>query len=647
MVQPHSVQVDSTWLSQEIFNTLCATTNLVVDVVVEILRGRPSERRVVVGEVLQLLLQVLALPQSSVTQLRAIGGALQVLEADVEGFIDATGSTFQHWARVILSMMNKVALSVRSIAVDFLVSLFGGIFDLHGNIDSVTLVFATVLPEVVATEIGLYGTSGQIGTPEDVAMTVWPLRRSLADLDDSNPLDDSRVDPQLLPCLSKFCRAAQAIVDGVLVEMYLMKRQGDGDHGNSQPIFSPGLSNLPSMTGVFDSDEESLFEATEFFVPESSPMQRLRWLMTLKALHESKEKWVEAGEALFLCARTICDCIPHLKHVWRPTRFAMWPEKRDGIADSSKTTVSKFAEHFLEPQTLLGLDGKTPGPERLQQPTVSTMCNLLTKLSKESVRFYFRERGMDQLAHDRLENLQKVLMAVVDNHAQNSRRDRIPSRSSNIAVRVRQAEEEAALRRAVSSISAEMTKLADRLLRNVEGEPSSSPQSNWTRQWKPPSHPRSAFVAIRLFGKKPPRFEESTTIPTFLEWEKVCICRVPSASNHINANDDAAVERSCLDFAAPLLKALQKECGKKNVQLRTHPDAKEAAENLTYLHVIPVEILDTDPFTLTKLTSKRFFHRKGSAYVETKVAKEFPGALSRQSALLTTEFVSAKTASSR
>ena len=163
--------------------------------------------------ILDLLLHVLTMPQSSVTHLRAVGGAIQALENFVPAmFLEIAGNTLQHWIRVILSLMNSIALSVRSIAVDFVISLFGNVFDMLGNIDELTMIFATVLPEVVAREAALCSVSGFISNLEDVEKSVWPIRRSFADIEDANPLDDDRVDPQLSPVLSVFCRTCQVSI---------------------------------------------------------------------------------------------------------------------------------------------------------------------------------------------------------------------------------------------------------------------------------------------------------------------------------------------------------------------------------------------------------------------------------------------------
>ena len=175
-------------------------------------------------------------------------------------FFKVLGDSLQHWARVVLPLMNSTFLSVRTIAVDFFVSLVGKAFELLGNIDELSLVFLTVVPEVVAREIALYTVSDQIRSIVDVENVLWPLRRAIADVEEDNA-DDDRIDLQLTPLLQVFCRTCQAIMDGVLIELRLM-----GDHchicGLVLPLQAPH---------VFDADQESLFEAANFFYPKPPP----------------------------------------------------------------------------------------------------------------------------------------------------------------------------------------------------------------------------------------------------------------------------------------------------------------------------------------------------------------------------------------
>lgn len=642
----------SPWLLQESFNTICAASIVVVDVCVEYLSNFPDDQRKVMQGVLELLLQVLTTPQSSVTHLRAVGGVLQALEFDVDLFLEISGSNFQHWVRIILSLMNSVSLSVRCIAVDFVVSLLGSTFELHGNIDALSLVFASVLPEVVAREIALYSVDGYISKMDDIAKAVWPIRRSIADLGDTNPLDDDRVDPQLALVLVAFCRACQAIIDGVLVELRLQAEDA------FVVVVGTKVEIAPPTETTFDADEESIFEAASFFVPETAPMQKIRWLLTLKSLHETKKHWVEAAEALFLCAHTICDAIPHLQNVWRPSRFALWLDHRRsmwldtvgeemGHPDRGNAEVMNFAEYFLEPNDFLGTTWQSSATGKLQQPTVSAMCDLLTRVAKDAVGFYLQESGMDELAYSRLEFLLKVLMSVIEDH-NDQRVGPASFRLAKAAARMRHAEEEASLRRVSTSISGDMSSLAERLLSMVQNEPNTTIEGAFHMHpaGYTPSSRRQCYVIIRLYGNKPSRFEESTTIPTFLEWNKPCVCRV-SKDVTDRAGGDLPMERVCLEFANPLITALRNECGKSNVILRTDAGSKEAnKDGVTYLDVFAVDAVESN-VSHASFRFKRFFHRKAATLVETTVANEFPCALSRQSSLLTTEIVTTKSPTAR
>jgi hypothetical protein len=369
---------------QESFNTICATTNIVVDACVNLVSSYPHEQRKMIQGLLDLLLHILTTPQSSVTHLRAVGGALQAMERfGIQLFLEITGHNFQHWVRVILSLMNSISLSVRSISVDFVVSLFGNVFEFFGNIDEVALVFATVLPEVAAREVALYGVCGHIRTLDDVAKSLWPLRRAIADISDANPLDDDRVDPQLAPILAEFGRACQAVVDGVLIEMRLK--------GRKLAVLGDDFRASTAASSVFDADEESIFEAASFFLPETGSLQRVRWLLTLRLVHESKQQWVEAAETLMLCARTIMDSAPHFKSLWRPSRFTLWSDTRRsawletvgeelGHPDRGNAQVMDLAEEFLEPDNVLYFNWKKQNAAgKLPQPSIPSMCEILIK----------------------------------------------------------------------------------------------------------------------------------------------------------------------------------------------------------------------------------------------------------------------------
>lgn len=595
--------------------------------------------------ILDLLLHLLTTPQSSVTHLRAVGGALQALEEfGVDLFLEISGTNLQHWIRVILSLMNSTYLSVRSIAVDFVISLLGYTYEKHGDIDFVSIIFVSVLPEVAAREIALYSVSGHISTAEDMVRCLWPLRRSIADLEDSNPLDDDRVDPQLVPVLSVFCRTCQAIMDGVLVEMRL--------RGDKASVVGTRVSYSEDFDVTFDADEESLFEAATFFVPETAPMQRIRWLLTLKSLHESKQKWVEAAETLYLCARTISDSMPHLKNVWRPSRFVLWSDSRRslwldtvgeemGRPDRGNTEVMDFADDFLEPSQIFGSPGKAFPSGKLQQPTVTLMSTMLIQVAKEAVELYLREEDMDELAHMRLESLLKAVMNVLEAHSSSVSQSFGGFLALGPSARKRHIGDEAALRRVLASISGDMTKLAERLLLLVQSEASTPEASS---SFSPSRDPRKRFsirphyVVVQLSGKKPPRFLESIGLPTFLEFNTPCICRLSRVGDL-----STTPNKLCLEFAQPLLAALKKESSPGSVVLATEPPNELAAEDesKTYLYVFPVDpTASTDTMSKSNaLLSKSVHYRTkdDQLIVEMKVARTFPCALSRQRSLLTTE----------
>lgn len=596
--------------------------------------------------ILDLLLHLLTSPQSPVTHLRTIGGALQALEQfGISPFLEIIGTNLQHWVRVILSLMNSVSLSVRSIAVDFVVSLLGGVFDLFGNIDTITLIFVTVLPEVAAREIAIYSAGGLVYTMEDVAKSLWPLRRSIADLEDANPLDDDRVDPQLSPILSIFCRSCQAIIDGVIVEMRLQ--------GKDRIVVVGAQVELPpSDQFTFDADEESLFEAANSFVPETAPIQRIRWLLTLKRLHEAKQQWVEAAETLYLCAQTISDSIPHLHRVWRPSRFDLWSDirrslwrdtvgEKKGFPDRGNSRVVKFAHDFLEPTDILGTAWKPSVTGKLQQPTVPIMCTMLTNVAKEAIELYSREQGVNELAYDRFESLIKVILTILEDHGTEYSigREKLLSFSTPIVSRDH-FENEASLRSVLANISGYMTSLAQGMRLGVE---------DGSLDRKEHAVERPCYVAMSISGHKPNRFQESTTIPTFLEWDTLCICRVPKSIVEKESRDqfDFSTKLS-VRFAKTFVTALKEECGANSVALRLEPSNAPKVnpgdiDGVTYLDVFPVEVTSFDG-ACTKLLSKRFFYTNGGSkpaqpknVVEMTVAHPFPCALSRQRSLLTAE----------
>jgi hypothetical protein len=656
------------WLLQESFNTVCATVTLLVDECTISISSYPREQKKMAQGVLDLLLHILTIPQSAVTHLRSVGAALHSLtKFGISVFLDVVGDSLQHWIRVILTLMNSISLSVRSISVDFVISLLGETYKGKGNIDEVSTTIATVLPEIIAREIALYSISDLIEDMDQIENCVWPLRRAFADVEDANPLDDNRVDPQLSPLLSVLCRSCQAIMDGVLIELRLM--------GDNIAVVGTRLDSFrKSSSYTFDADEESLFEAASFFASETATIQKLRWFQTLIALHKSKGQWLEAAETLMLCGKTISDSIPHLRNVWRPSEFVLWHDDRRslwlgaigkniGLPHRGNMQVMEFAGGFLEPTTLFGESSKKNTASRFAQTTLSSMCSMLTNVTKEAVAIYLQEGGMDELAFSRLETLLRVVMSVVEDHSALSM-DR--SIVLGMANRQRMAEEAALLRQVSAILNADLTRLAERLALVTEIDngclTDESPRTAYELA-RNTAYSRQYYVRVIFSGIKPERFTERTTIPTFFDWDNACISRVPKhvVESAISSQSGEKIEvEICNAFAKPFLSALGNSVVFRNAEI--FRDLNETVGS-TFLDISLVYMdiagLDGDGVRGGVLESKRFFHRKSNAsfqlsngfrlpqllrgvatnLVELTVVNQFPCPLSRQRSLITSEFI--------
>jgi hypothetical protein len=304
-----------------------------------------------------------------------------------------------------------------------------------------------------------------------------------------------------------------------------------------------------------------------------------------------------------------------------------------GHPDRGNAQVMGFAGDFLEPQGVLGkTSSRLSSTGQLEQPTVTAMSSLLIKITNEAVELYLREEGTDEIAHAHLESLLRTLMTVLDDYTVTVGRG-----GSRGTTRRRRMEDETAVRRVIACISGEMTRLAERLLETVQ-EDTPEPQSP-SRAWARFSPDQPKYIMVRLCGKKPPRFEESTGLPTFLEFDAPSICRLREDGTASTENYFLS-QQICTNFAQPYMNALKKQCGVESVVLRTEAITEPIRADITYLNVFPVEIVGTDA---AQLHAKSFYHRKetnGQAtIVEMTVAHPFPCSLSRQRSLHTTEMV--------
>lgn len=524
------------------------------------------------------------------------------------------GNQLEHWGRIFLTMMNSTELSVRSMAVDFLVSLLCDIYREYGSIESTSLCILSVLPEVAAREIALCNASGLIKSMECVGSSLWPLRRALADVEETNPLDDDRIDEQLLPSLTTFCRTGQAIIDGVLVEMRLRSNSIDFDlldlneiakarRSDLMASFRRQFGSLPQDT-LFDADEESVLEVASFFQYETGLLQKLRWLYTLTDLHLAKEQWSEVGETLVLCAHSLVKSLDHLPNLWHPSQFALWNDVHrspwlSSVVDNK--SVMEFANAFLEPAVFLQQKGKVTGHHYIP---VEVICSALTSVIDHMDIAFAEEEGMEDLAYSHLEDLLTMVTAAI-----------------NTERKIHHSESRSALRRVRASICSKLAKLT----KDDVGNECSGAQ---------------IYVQVVLHGTKPNRFKESTALPTYFEWDTPSIVRIPKptlveAARLKQQNPMKSWEECiCQTYTMPLIDALRDDDANHSVVLRMRGSQDPATdESKTYISSMIVQKKSSN-----SCKSRKFFVRHGQdGITEYTVAHKFPHALSRQRSLITNE----------
>lgn len=561
-----------------------------------------------------------------VTLLRTLGSSAHALDKfGVHIFLKMVGEDLQHWSRIVLTLCNSTELSVRSMAVDFLVSLLGDAYQELGNIESIGLCILSVLPEIVAREIALYAVSGLIRSNEDAESALWPLRRALADVEETNPLDDDRVDPEMIPSLTTMCRAAQAIIDGVLVEIRLKGSSDfDLDEITKAQCCSSAASfhqarRLPS-TCLFDADEESVFEAATFFSYDTGLMQKLRWLYTLRDLHIAKRQWSEVAECLVLCAHALIKSLDNFPNLWRPSKFELWNDYRRspwlssvGLSDEQSSqgnvAVMKFANAFFEPGVMVQPEGQDTTHNHL---TVESVCSTLIGIIDQIETAYAEEDGLDDSACSNLEELLNMITGTIADKS-----------------KTYHSKEWEAMKRVRANICSKLAKLTDR-----------GDEKGFLASRDEGGRGQGQFVQVVLHGNKPDRFKESTTIPTFFEWDAPSICRVPPAALTAAAQirrqipSESWEECICRAYAQPLLDALRHngDGAGHPIELRTRVSQSSAAdETKTYMSVMCVQ-------KKSSMKSRKFFMRYGQDEItEFTVAHKFPHALSRQRALMSSE----------
>jgi hypothetical protein len=181
---------------------------------------------------------------------------------------------------------------------------------------------------------------------------------------------------------------------------------------------------------------------------------------------------------------------------------------------------------------------------------------------------------------------------------------------------------------------------------------------------QPPPKQRLYYVRVRLSGNKPNRFQESTSLPSFLDWDSDSICRVPKdvVENALSSGCKTTEQLEiamCTAFCKIIRDALLSDSDANLVvfrvgskESRANETAKADASNVTTIDINFVQKSspawmdsssnDDDLFCVESW--KFHFHdarRTGDnlerTTVEMTVARAFPSPLSRQRSVFTTE----------
>jgi len=328
-----------------------------------------------------------------------------------------------------------------------------------------------------------------------------------------------------------------------------------------------------------------------------------------------------------------------------------------GNPEQGNVQVMTFANSFLEPEGLVKADEILQNL-KLPRPTLSHMSSLLISISKEAVTMYSREGSMDATAYKQLVSLLQIVMDVLDDH------EFVSLHVSGVGLnaileRKQYVEEVTCLRKVIASITADMTKLAERVLLVAQDVPISSKSSSHTsNNIQPPSVDRPYYVRLLLSGKKPRRFEESTSLPTFIEWDKPCICRVPKkviqeAIKFEMKYSDLPETAICNAYGKSIRNALLQDLDAIEIVFGTGtPKPEEINEEKTYINIDVVlgECMSSNKAGIPDgldYNYRRFLYKKPTDFeqggartcVQMTVANSFPCPLSRQRSMLTNEFV--------
>ena len=146
------------------------------------------------------------------------------------------------------------------------------------------------------------------------------------------------------------------------------------------------------------------------------------------------------------------------------------------------------------------------------------------------------------------------------------------------------------------------------------------------------------YVLVILQGHRPYRFQESTAIPTFFEWDVPSICRVSKPALEAAARrkqlhlKESWEECICQTFTMPLIQALRNDDINRKIVLRSRASMDTTTdEAVTYITAMVVQKIGS-------VKSRKYFVHHGHDYItEYTVAHKFPHCLSRQRSLVTSK----------
>lgn len=307
---------------------------------------------------------------------------------------------------------------------------------------------------------------------------------------------------------------------------------------------------------------------------------------------------------MMLCAHSLIKSLDHFPNILEPCRFDLWNDNRRspwlssiGFSqeqhDRGNMPVMRFANAFFKHKIAIREFGSA--------------CSTLISVIENVAAAYAQEDGLEGLACSHLEELMLMVKTAM-----------------NDVTIVQEPEQHAALGHVYSIIRSELTKLME----HDDGKVSAIKTSKGAQ----------IYILVILQGRKPHRFQESPTIPTFFEWDIPSICRVSkpvleaAARIKMKYPTESWEECICQTFSMPLIKSLRNDETESKVVLKTRrlTDAT-TDEGTTFISTMVAQKIGS-------VKSRKYIVRHSNECItEYTVAHKFPHSLSRQRCLVSSE----------